>query len=358
MGPLLIFLASPLVLAIVGFYFFKSSKEMPKTWFEWKTELRLQAIGVTGLVQDFMLKDRDRVELYKQPGRVAVITGGNRGIGLKIVEKLLECDMTVIMGVRDPVAAEKNVSQIVDLTKTNGKLVCEKLDVGSLKSVKEFAKKVQEKYEKVDILLNNAGIMFAPFKLTEDGYESHFAINYLGHFLLTHLLMPQLKAAGTEGQNSRIVNVSSIVHLMGRINYDDINGKKRYYPATAYNQSKLAQVLLTRHLDNLLKEEGSHVQVHAVHPGVVDTDLFVHSSTTAVPGLKKYMFKTPEEGSRCVVHAAIGKKLEGRGGSYLSNCVRAQMHPAAKDPKRCEKFFKFCCELLGIEQFGTGKISN
>lgn len=277
-----------LILGVLGFYFFRSSKEMPKTWYEWKTELSIQRIGVTGLIQDAMLKDRNKVELYSQPGRIAVITGGNRGIGLEIIKKLLECEMTVIMGCRNPEAGEKSVSKIVDLTQTKGKLICEKLDVGSIKSVKEFAKKVQEKFDKIDILLNNAGIMFAPFELTEDGFESHFAVNYLGHFLLTHLLLPQLKVAGTEGKNSRIVNVSSIVNLIGRINYDDINGRKRYYPATAYNQSKLAQILFTRHLNKILDAEGSHVQVHAVHPGVVDTDLFAHSSTTAVPGLKKF----------------------------------------------------------------------
>jgi len=90
--------------------------------------------------------------------------------------------------------------------------------------VKAFAQLIKERYSKVDLLLNNAGIMFAPFKLTADGYESHFAINFLGHFLLTHLLLPQLRVAGKEGKNARIVNVSSCVNLIGRINYKDING--------------------------------------------------------------------------------------------------------------------------------------
>lgn len=342
-----------LTIMVLGFYFFKSSKQMPKTWSEWQTEFQIQACGAFGLYHDFVLRKKDRVELYKQPDRVAVITGGGRGIGLKIVEKLLECEMTVVMGVRNPKKAEASVAEIVDLSKTKGRLICEKLDVGSFASVREFAKSVQAKFSKIDILLNNAGIMFAPYELTEDGYESHFATNYLGHFLLTHLLLNQLKAAGKEGRNSRIVNVSSIVHLVGRINYNDINGSNNYYPATAYNQSKLAQVLFTKHLNNILREEGAHVQVHAVHPGVVDTDLFVHSSTTAVPGLKRIFFKTPEQGSRCVVYAAIAPKLEGKGGSYLSNCVRAKVHPATIDYQRCERLFKFSCDLLNIEKFGS-----
>uniref|UniRef100_T1GMV6 Short-chain dehydrogenase n=1 Tax=Megaselia scalaris TaxID=36166 RepID=T1GMV6_MEGSC len=93
--------------------------------------------------------------LYKQPGRIAVITGGNRGIGLRIIEKLLGCEMTVIMGCRDPKSAEKSVRQVVDLDNSKGKLVIEQLDVGNLASVRAFGKKIQENYEKLDILINN-----------------------------------------------------------------------------------------------------------------------------------------------------------------------------------------------------------
>lgn len=98
------------------------------------------------------------------------------------------------------------------------------MDTGNLKSIRQFAKMVQSKYSKIDILINNAGIMATPFYLTEDGYEGQFAVNYLGHFLLAHLLMPQLRAAGTQDLNSRIINVSSCANLIGNINMDDING--------------------------------------------------------------------------------------------------------------------------------------
>lgn len=93
-----------------------------------------------------------------------------------------------------------------------------------MKSVQQFAKSVQAKHPKIDILINNAGIMATPYYLTEDGYEGQFAVNYLGHFLLTHLLMPQLRAAGTQDLHSRIINVSSCANLIGNINMDDING--------------------------------------------------------------------------------------------------------------------------------------
>lgn len=131
---------------------------------------------------------------------------------------------------------------------------------------------------------------------------------------------------------------------------------KYYYPATGYNQSKLAQILFTRYLNKTLEEEGSHVQVHAVHPGVVDTDLFNHTSTTHIPFFKKMLFKTPEEGSRSVVFAAIDPSIENEGGTYLSNCTRGPMHPDAKNFEKCKKFFDFSCGLVKVTNYGDGKV--
>lgn len=193
--------------------------------------------------------------------------------------------------------------------------------------------------------------MCVPFKITTEGFESHMAINYLGHFLLSHLLLPQLRAAGTKELNARIVNVSSCVHLLGEINYNDFHGRKFYYPAIAYNNSKLAQVLFTVHLNGLLEKKGDHVQVESCHPGVVNTDLFEHSSTTYIPWMRKALFKNPEEGSRTVVHAAIAKKLEGKGGNYISNCRIGKTHKLANDLIECEKFFRYTCDMLNIKEF-------
>lgn len=131
--------------------------------------------------------------------------------------------MNDIAGVRNPTEAKKNIeSRVTDLEGV--KIDYEYLDTGNLKSIQQFAKSVRQKYTKIDILINNAGIMATPYYLTEDGFESQFSVNYLGHFLLTHLLMPQLRAAGTQDLNSRVINVSSCANLLGTINMDDING--------------------------------------------------------------------------------------------------------------------------------------
>lgn len=128
-------------------------------------------------------------------------------------------------GVRDTVGARANVEALVDVTTTKGTVYYHQLDIGSTESVRDFADYLKKKFTHIDLLINNAGIMAAPYKVTVDGFESQLAINYLGHFLLTHLLLPELKAAGSNSQRARIVNVSSCVHKLGHIDFDDIHGK-------------------------------------------------------------------------------------------------------------------------------------
>lgn len=152
--------------------------------------------------------------------------------------------------------------------------------------------------------------MSTPYKETVDGYESQMAVNYLGHFLLTHRLIPQLIAGSNnnDGKNARIVNVSSCIHKVSEIDYDDfhckwvnifkgalifksIPSRNFYYPPDAYAKSKLAQVYFTKYLDLFLKEKGLKIQVHAPHPGIVNTDLFEHSSNTYIPWFKDIFYK-------------------------------------------------------------------
>lgn len=128
-------------------------------------------------------------------------------------------------GVRNPKQAQEAVEKTIDLSTVPGRIYYERLDTGSMTSVRKFAEVVKSKFTKIHLLLNNAGIMAVPYAVTEDGFESQMAVNYLGHFLLTHLLLPELKAAGTEEKRSRIVNVSSCVHKLGEINFEDFHGK-------------------------------------------------------------------------------------------------------------------------------------
>lgn len=124
------------------------------------------------------------------------------------------------------------------------------------------------------LVFSLAGIMFGPYIESRDGFESQFSTNYLGHFLLSHLLFPQLLAGGSAEAHSRIVNVSSCAHFVGKINFEDINSRNQYIASEAYAQSKLAQVLFTNYLDSMCIKEKYPIQVHSVHPGIVNTELF------------------------------------------------------------------------------------
>ena len=133
----------------------------------------------------------------------------------------------IIVGVRNPEAAQVAVEKAIDMSKTKGKVYYAKCDTGDMESVRSFAIKVQQQFKEVHVLINNAGVMSTPYKETKDGFESQMAINYIGHFLLTHLIFPQLKAGAlnNNGKNVRIVNVSSCVHRIGGIDYEDFHCK-------------------------------------------------------------------------------------------------------------------------------------
>lgn len=200
--------------------------------------LDMQGAGAGGLIDDWISVWWNKIELPDAKNKIAVITGGARGIGTEVVRGLLQSNMTVIMGVRNP----DSVKPLVETMKNGDKIHAYKLDLESLKSVKDFANNVLKTFPEIDILINNAGIMFGDYKLTEDGFESQLAVNYLGHFYLTHLLLPALKKGG-KVDPARVVNVTSCGHYPGTINFDDINMKEHYDTTAAYAQSKLAQVI-------------------------------------------------------------------------------------------------------------------
>lgn len=198
----------------------------------------MQGAGVGGLIDDWVNIRRNRIVLSDAKQKIAVITGGARGIGTEVIRGLLQANMHIVMGIRNPEQAKK-----LSETMENGEnLKAFKLDLKSLKSVKEFAENVLKIYPDIHLLVNNAGIMFGDYELTEDGFESQLAVNHLGHFYLTHLLLPALKKGGAVDGPSRIVNVTSCAHYPGKVHFEDINMKEHYDTTAAYSQAKLAQV--------------------------------------------------------------------------------------------------------------------
>ena len=203
-------------------------------------------------------------------GKTVVITGGNTGIGLETAVDLAKRNARVILGCR---SVERGERAAVEVRKRSGNdnVVFVQLDLASLDSVRKFAAKILEEEPRVDILINNAGIMGLPERtLTQDGFEMQFGVNHLGHFLLTNLLLDRMK----EAPSARIVNVSSKAHYWGTIDFDNLDSERSYSPWRAYGTSKLANILFTRSLAKRL--QGTNVTTNSLHPGTVFTELGRH----------------------------------------------------------------------------------
>ena len=213
-------------------------------------------------------------------GKIYVITGGNSGIGLDAARMLGENGADLILACRSPKKAE---AAKTDLEKgVKGKVSLVALDLSDLSSVRIAAKTVRGMTDKIDGLINNAGIMQTPPQKTKDGFEMQLGTNHLGHFLWTSLLIDQVEAA--EG---RVVVVSSIAHKMGKIDFDDLMLEKNYTPSRAYFQSKHANILFAFELDRRLKEAGSKAMAIACHPGYSATNL----QSTGPSGFLNILYK-------------------------------------------------------------------
>jgi len=206
----------------------------------------------------------------KLDGKTVVITGANTGIGKETAIDLAKRNARVILACRSQEKGKK-AEVYVRRESGNENVHFRLLDLSSFTSIRKFAKEVLEEESRIDILINNAGVMYCPYTETEDGFETQFGVNHLGHFLLTNLLLDRIKKA-PEG---RIVNVSSLGHTLAKgLNLDTINSKDKYNPYDAYHKSKLANVLFTKALAKRL--EGTSVTTNSLHPGVVDTELGRH----------------------------------------------------------------------------------
>jgi NAD(P)-dependent dehydrogenase (short-subunit alcohol dehydrogenase family) len=206
-------------------------------------------------------------------GRTAVVTGANAGLGLQIAQVLAGHGAHVVLACRNAGKAAA-AADLIRRDRGPAAVSVVQLDLASLDSVRRAAGEIAASHPRLDLLLNNAGVMEVPYQRTEDGFELTLATNHLGHFALTGLLLEPLLAA----PGSRIVTMSSIGHLDGVMRFDDLQGERDYQPAAAYEQSKLANLLFTYELDRRLRAASAPPIALAAHPGVVYTDLFATRS--------------------------------------------------------------------------------
>ncbi|XP_057540954.1 short-chain dehydrogenase TIC 32 B, chloroplastic [Amaranthus tricolor] len=282
----------------------------------------------------------------------AIITGGASGIGWETARVLALRNAHVIIAARNINAANEAKQRILDEIKS-GRVDVLKLDLSSIKSVTEFAHNFLALNLPLNILINNAGIMFCPFQLSEDGIELQFATNHLGHFLLTKLLLDKMKqTAKTTGIEGRIVNLSSIAHLhtySGGIRFNNINDKSGYSDKRAYGQSKLANVLHANHLAAQLKEEGANITVNSLHPGLIMTNLMKHSYFlmrffNLLTGF--FLWKTVPQGAATTCYVALHPSLKGVTGKYYVDCNELEPYYLAKDKDLSKKLWDFSEDLI------------
>jgi len=225
-------------------------------------------------------QDWSQNDIPSQNGRVALITGANSGIGLETARELARKGAEVILACRSPERAASAI-ETIKTELPDAVLHFVRLDLGDLEQVQAFATEIHERFDHLDLLINNAGVMIPPQGKTTQGHELQFGINHLGHFALTGHLLDLLVA--TPG--ARVVNVSSLAHRQGKMNFDDLDFSAGYKPMAAYAQSKLANLLFTFELQRRLEQRGADVVVAAAHPGWTRTNLQQHSklATTLNP---------------------------------------------------------------------------
>lgn len=261
-------------------------------------------------------------------GKVYVITGGNSGIGFQAAKHLGKAGGDIVLACRSVAKAQAAATELHRHVQTKVDVV--PLDLSDLSSVRTAAAEIRAKFNKVDALINNAGIMQTPKLKTADGFEMQLGTNHLGHFLLSGLLIDLVEAA--EG---RVVTLSSIAHLSGEIRFDDLMGEKNYAPMQAYTQSKGANLLFALELDRRLQASGQKAISIARHPGYTNTSL----QSTGPTGFFNFIYKftnpllaqDPSTGALPTVLAAAG--TEAKRGGYYGPQKMAETRGAVGDAK-------------------------
>ena len=276
-------------------------------------------------------------------GKVCMVTGANAGIGKVTALELAKMGATVVMVCRDKAKGEAAQAELQSQSGNQG-VDLFMADLSSQRAIRQLAQDFKDKYQQLHVLVNNAGIAQSKRILTEDGLESTFAINHLAYFLLTNLLLDVLKASAP----ARIINVSSEAQASGTINFNDLQGEKKYSATRSYCQSKLANVLFTYELAKRL--EGTGVTVNCLHPGAVATNFA--KDTGGLFGLVSRLARpfelTPEKGAQTSIYLASSPEVEGVSGKYFVNCKERNSSKESHDDLVQQRLWKVSEELTNL----------
>ena len=297
-------------------------------------------------------------DIPDQGGRTAVVTGANSGLGLITARELARKGASVILACRNTGKGDEAAAAILQ-DRPAGEVEVQALDLADLSSVHAFA---EAQAEPIDLLVNNAGVMGIPRRETKDGFEMQFGVNHLGHFALTGLLLPALRKAG----DPRVVTLSSTAHKFGRMNFDDLQGRRRYFRWSAYGQSKLSNLLFAFELQRRADEAGLELTSVAAHPGYAATNLQTRAGEaggllTRVEDLlmavsNHVVAQSDEMGALPQLYAATVPELPG--GSYVGpdGFQEQRGHPrlvgttsAARDGAAARRLWQVSEELTGVQ---------
>lgn len=319
----------------------------------WLTEpTATLAIGVSRSIMIGMAWTAD--DIPDQSGRTAVITGANTGLGLATAEELAAKGARVVLAVRDTGKGDAAAGQIRRRA-PNADVTVQSLDLASLASIRDAAASLREAHASIDLLINNAGVMYTEKATTDDGFDLQFGVNHLGHFALTGLLIDRL----LEVAGSRVVTVSSVGHrILSTIDFDDLNYEHNYNRVKAYGRSKLANLMFTYALQRRLDAAGAKTEALAAHPGGAATELARNSPLVIRLGEKLIspLLNSAHKGALATLRAATDPAA--RGGEYygpdgpgeaIGHPKRVKSNKASRDTSQQDRLWAASEEMTGVE---------
>ncbi|MEX1308679.1 MAG: SDR family oxidoreductase [Eubacteriales bacterium] len=274
--------------------------------------------------------------------KTALVTGANSGIGKATVIALAKQGIHVVMLCRDRARGEAAQTEVAKATGYEPDLML--CDLGNMREIRGFCEAFKKRFSRLDILINNAGVLSIRRQMTKDGLEIAFGVNYIGHFLLTNSLLDLMIST----ENARIVILGSVAYKLGKIDFNDLGMKKGYTLMAAYSRAKLCELLYTRELAKRL--DGTGTTVNCVHPGVVATNIFIKTDAgigRALMRLFRPVIKSPEEGAKGIVYVATSSECEGISGAYFSGAEAQDVVGRARDDALAKRLWEVSEQIVG-----------